>query len=44
LLRPDIDAGADEYIALRTEWDRPVHALAAAMLYEWDAIEPPPVS
>ena len=38
-LRPDTDAGADDYVALRTEWDRPVHALAAAMLYEWNAIE-----
>jgi hypothetical protein len=38
-LRPDADAGAEDYVALRAEWDRPVRELAAAMLYEWDAIE-----
>ncbi|WP_347159839.1 potassium channel family protein [Pontibacter chitinilyticus] len=35
-IRVDTVAGADEYVTFRTKWDRPVHKLAAAMLYEWD--------
>ena len=31
-------AGADEYIALRAQWDRPLRDLAEAMLYEWESI------
>lgn len=39
-VRDDADAGADDYVALRSEWDSSVRELAAAMLYEWDSIEP----
>lgn len=35
----DLDAGADLYVELRTEWDAPLHDLAAASLYEWGEIE-----
>lgn len=37
-VRPDATAGADDYVALRSEWDGPVHDLATAMLYEWAPI------
>ena len=38
-VRPDAAAGADDYVALRSEWDRPVHDLATAMLYDCAPIE-----
>jgi len=38
-IRVDTVAGADEYVTLRTVWDRPVHKLAETMLYEWDNIK-----
>jgi hypothetical protein len=34
-VRTDAAAGADEYVALRTEWHRSVQELAVLMLYEW---------
>jgi hypothetical protein len=40
-VRADARAGADEYVALRAEWDPPIRALAAAMLYEWETIVRP---
>ncbi|MYZ46614.1 potassium channel family protein [Propylenella binzhouense] len=39
-VRADSEAGADDYVALRREWDSPVRELAAIMLYEWGSIEP----
>lgn len=41
-VRPDPAAGADEYVAMRAEWSRPLRALAESMLYEWGAIEGTP--
>jgi len=38
-VRTDWEAGADEYVNLRTRWDGMVRALAKNMLYEWSAIE-----
>lgn len=38
-IRVDTVAGADEYVTLRTMWDRPVHKLAETMLYEWGTIK-----
>ncbi|MBW3533817.1 MAG: potassium channel family protein [Gemmatimonadetes bacterium] len=35
----DPGAGADAYVAMRSEWDHPLHALAESMLYEWTDIE-----
>lgn len=37
--RPDSEDGATHYMNLRAEWHWPLYDLAAAMLYEWDAIE-----
>lgn len=39
-VRDDLEAGADKYVALRSEWNGPVRELAAGMLYEWSSIEP----
>lgn len=39
-LRVDLGAAAEDYVGLRTRWDAPLRALAAAMLYDWDNIEP----
>ncbi|MGC9671319.1 potassium channel family protein [Planosporangium sp. 12N6] len=39
-VNPDPAAGADDYVRLRGRWDAQVRALASAMLYEWDEIEP----
>lgn len=36
-VRADAAAGADEYVALRAQWERPLQDLAAAMLHEWGA-------
>lgn len=37
-VRADVDAAADDYIAVRAGWNPQVRALAAAMLYEWEII------
>jgi len=40
-IRLDTVAGADEYVTFRTNWNAPVHKLAAVMLYEWDIVRRP---
>jgi hypothetical protein len=40
-LRADTGTAAEDYVRLRAGWDAPLRALAAAMLYDWDDIEPP---
>lgn len=35
----DVRAGSEAYVALREGWDRPLRALAGAMVYEWDHVE-----
>jgi len=37
---PDHEAGARRYVALRREWDPCIAALAAYLVYDWDAIAP----
>lgn len=37
---PDHEAGARRYVALRREWDPRLAALAAYLMYDWDAIAP----
>ncbi len=37
---PDHEAGARRYVALRREWDPRLAALAAYLVYDWDAIAP----
>lgn len=38
-VRADAEAGAGEYVALRSEWDGDLRALADSMLHEWDGPE-----
>src|SRR4051794_3163771 len=40
IIRSDRDAGAEEYVVLRSQWDQPLRKVAAIMLYEWEVIEP----
>lgn len=35
----DVDEGARRYAAIRERWDAPLHALSAAMLYDWKEID-----
>jgi hypothetical protein len=37
-LRADLDAGADDYVAIRAGWNPRVRALAAATLYDWEEV------
>lgn len=39
-VRENTDAGADEYVSLRTSWDAALRALTRSMAYEWSDIEP----
>ena len=39
IIRSDRDAGAEEYVALRGQWNQPLREMAAMMLCEWEAIE-----
>jgi len=41
---PDHEAGARRYIARRQEWDPRIAALAAYLVYDWDAIAPADIS
>lgn len=41
-VRADHDAGAEEYVSLRSQWERPVQELAVAMLYEWGEVATSP--
>ncbi|AFZ32271.1 Ion transport 2 domain protein [Gloeocapsa sp. PCC 7428] len=38
---PDLEAGADLYVALRRHWNPKLMALASYLEYEWSAIAPP---
>lgn len=38
--RADEQAGADEYVRLRAEWDRDIRVLAPAMAYDMDDVDP----
>lgn len=37
---PDLEVGADRYVALRREWDGYVRAFADYMAYDWATIDP----
>lgn len=36
----DLDAAVQRYAELRDGWDDRLRALAAAMVYEWDRVQP----
>jgi hypothetical protein len=39
-VRRDLDAAADDYSEQRAGWGHPLRALAGAMAYDWDDVEP----